>query len=186
LTSILFYTLIVRDIQESINMLFWLAYFPRSDEWQELRYSLTEPRKIVSGMLLWYKYLCVIFIVVPKMVIISYLAKDGGKWLMRAQSNQDLILNCVALFFITELDEIINKNLVPSAITSIVEEMPDIDWPKGDVMTVCMKLFSMLCGTILPIGIIGGITALSYGANCRWDHANFNSTFSLNVTTLIP
>jgi len=186
LTSVLFYTLIVRDLQESVNMLFWLYYFPPSDDWKELRYTKTEPKEIASGMRRWYKFYCAIFIVTPKIVIIAYLGKDGGKWLMSAQSNQDLILNCVALFFITELDEIINHNLVPRPVATVVEEMPDIRWPPKEdendysLLQVC----SLGCGTIMSVVVIMSITIIGYTENCGWDHPFTNGAL-FNVSDLV-
>jgi len=178
-TSLLFFTFIVRDITESINIVFWLYHYPSEEEWTTMK-KRGDKDLVICGMKLRFKIFSLCFIVIPKIVIICFLGRDGGRWLMHAQSNQDLILNCVALFFITDLDEIINKNLVSTFLTSIVEDMPDIETSSSGGNC------SLYCGSIGSIIIITSMSTVAYTMNCGWDYAyaNSNTTQSLNVSSL--
>lgn len=60
-------------------------------------------------------------ILLPKVVIAVVLWWLGSSWLVSTTSFQDLLLNAVALAFVTELDELIYKVLVPEDIKATVQ-----------------------------------------------------------------
>merc|ERR1712217_450931 len=60
-------------------------------------------------------------ILVPKVVIAIYLWWLGARWLVATTSFQELLLNAVALAFITELDELIYLAMVPEDIQMLVQ-----------------------------------------------------------------
>lgn len=60
-------------------------------------------------------------ILLPKVVIASVLWWLGSSWLVATTSFQDLLLNAVALAFVTELDELIYQVLVPEDIKATVQ-----------------------------------------------------------------
>lgn len=57
----------------------------------------------------------------PEVVIAVVLWWLGSSWLVSTTSFQDLLLNAVALAFVTELDELIYKVLVPEDIKATVQ-----------------------------------------------------------------
>jgi len=67
----------------------------------------------------------------------------GTSWLMHSSSNQELIINSVAIFFITHIDEMIYKSFIPSPISRAIEEIPPLHWPVDDngLCVVCSTLF---------------------------------------------
>jgi len=60
-------------------------------------------------------------ILIPKIVIACLLWWLGARWLVATTSFQDLLLNAVALAFITELDELIYMSLMPGDIQAMVQ-----------------------------------------------------------------
>jgi hypothetical protein len=67
------------------------------------------------------KGLVVGFVLVPKVLIAIYLWWLGARWLTATTCFQDLMLNAVALAFITELDELIYMVIVPEDIKALVQ-----------------------------------------------------------------
>merc|ERR1719401_2608255 len=67
------------------------------------------------------KAFAIAMIFVPKIIIAVYLWLLGARWLIATTSFQDLLLNAVALAFITELDELVYQALVPDDIHVLVQ-----------------------------------------------------------------
>merc|ERR1712217_588658 len=60
-------------------------------------------------------------ILVPKVAIATCLWWLGARWLVATTSFQELLLNAVALAFITELDELIYTAMVPEDIQVLIQ-----------------------------------------------------------------
>jgi len=151
LCSLLFYMLILGDFKQSLRLLVWLFKVTKRE--------------------LQIRIVGILFVIVPKFTVCVLLGWYGGSWLMHAKSDQDLILNCVALFFITEIDEMIQKYLGarflddPKIIDNFKKEK-DVKWPNH------LDGFSNVVGPILSIGLFAGTTAVSHHFNCGFDTTN--------------
>lgn len=122
---IAFSTYNVGEIFETFSMFFWIYSQPTSTEHVELTFSSDDDdREITSGMTMAYKLWCYFAIILPKLAIGIMVAYFGNTFLLVSDSNQDVILNSMALGFITQNDEIIFDVLVPKNLKAITENMP--------------------------------------------------------------
>merc|ERR1712070_780939 len=62
---------------------------------------------LIVCMTMRVKILLFVFIFVPKIVIAIFLSCVGSVWLMASENVSDLILNSLALSFVTNVDELI-------------------------------------------------------------------------------
>jgi len=151
LCSLLFYMLILGDFKQTLRLLVWMFKVTKRE--------------------LQIRIVGILFVVIPKFTLCILLGWYGGTWLMHAKSDQDLILNCVALFFITEIDEMIQKYLGarflddPKIINNFKKDK-DVNWPEH------LDGFVNIVGPVLSIGLFAGTTAVSHYFNCTSDMMN--------------
>jgi len=74
-----------------------------------------EPEKmnLVLNLTVWMRAILYLILIIPKLVIAVGLLLVGTIWLAATDSFENLVLNSVALSFITNIDEIIFAGLVP-------------------------------------------------------------------------
>jgi hypothetical protein len=116
----------------------------------------------VSGMTASYKMWCYIVLVLPKLVIGVLIAYFGNTFLLVSDSNQDVILNSMALGFVTQNDEIIFDVLVPKNLKEVSENMPCIR------ITQNMKLWGLYRPYFISV-VIFIFVAYSYADVCLDD-----------------
>jgi len=122
---IAFSTYNVGEIFETIAMFVWIHGQPTCSEHEELTFSSDDDdREVTSGMTASYKMWCYISLLLPKLAIGILTAYLGNTFLLVSDSNQDVILNSMALGFITQNDEIIFDVLVPKNLKAVSENMP--------------------------------------------------------------
>merc|ERR1712032_1569854 len=107
---------------ETYSVFQWLQRVPDHDaEWRYLQIDDTEfiwhdfrghevwvkHRKCVSGMPRWFRVVCYVFVVVPKLLIEVAVLYCGSGYVALSPDNETVILNCVALAFIAQIDEAI-------------------------------------------------------------------------------
>jgi len=76
-----------------------------------------------------------LIIVVPKFIISSYLLWLGCNWLSAAKSFESLVMNCVAMAFIVETDEMLFNAVLPKSFREEVEALDFLirEPPKDDI-----------------------------------------------------
>jgi len=112
------------DLSESLQYLqVWCrAQPPTNSHLTELQHNERDDTFLIRGVSTKTKSLVIGFILVPKVSIALYLWWLGARWLMSTTCFQDVLLNAVALAFITELDELIYKVVVPEDIQALVQQ----------------------------------------------------------------
>jgi hypothetical protein len=123
---IAFSTYCAGEIFETFSLLHWIHAFPTSEFHEPLKFSSddSESKQILSGMTQTYKLWLYISIILPKFIIGVALPVCGNTFLLTSDTNQDVILNAMALGFITQQDEIMYNVLVPQNICDILEGLP--------------------------------------------------------------
>ena len=116
-------------------------------------------KKIVSGMTLWFKFVCYVVIVLPKLVIGVLLAFYGSGFLLVSDGNESLILNTVGLTFITQIDELIYFSMVPGNVKKCIDDLPTTD------ITYAHKMVG-LAKPYFVSAVIAAITFASYHVSC--------------------
>ena len=95
----------VGEITETVGMFFWLHNQPTAEEHLQLQFSDdSDDKTIVSGFTFSYKIFAYTFLLLPKLIIGLLISYYGNTFLLCSDSNQDIILNSMALKFDTEND----------------------------------------------------------------------------------
>lgn len=116
----------VGEIFETLDIAAWIYNFKTVDSHQPLTFADADDagRQIVSGMTAWFKSICYLVIVLPKLIVGVLLAFYGSGFLLVSDDNESLILNTVALTFITQIDDLIYESMVPSNIKQCIDDLP--------------------------------------------------------------
>ena len=145
----------VGEITETIGMFVWLHHQPTASEHLQLEFSDDSDEKIiVSGFTLSYKIFSYMFLLLPKLVIGLLISYYGNTFLLCSDSNQDIILNSMALKFVTENDEIVFETLVANNLKQLCSNLPALTISHN---TKLLGLFRPFFVSI-TIAIIFGIT----------------------------
>lgn len=127
LCVIAFSTYNMGEIFETFAMFHWIYHQPTVASHEVLTFSSNEDDKeIVSGMTASYKLWCYVCLVLPKLVIGLLITWYGNTFLLVSDSNQDVILNSMALGFITQNDEIIFEAMVPQSLKEVTSALPPV------------------------------------------------------------
>merc|ERR1712113_1337589 len=115
------------------------------------------------------KFFVLVFVLLPKLVIGCLLWWLGARWLAATPDFQDLVLNAIALEFVTDLDELMYEVALPKGVMGLVdlykvarphdERIPeDMDSEKLSEVNqklLCQRMVHMLgsiaCVTVLPL-----------------------------------
>merc|ERR1712137_686248 len=115
-----FIVLLLTDLKETLNVVRWLQRVPGQEEvWRHLQIDQSEfiwhdfrgqtvwvkHSKCVSGMPNWFRTVCYTCVVVPKLMIELAILYYGSGFVASSFDDQSVILNCLALVFVTQIDE---------------------------------------------------------------------------------
>lgn len=96
---------IIKDLAETGNMRKWI--------WQAtyVKYLKCEGTPSQYDEMIWKQpeKSFGAFIILCKFLIALYLLFVGNRFILKSENNKDLVLNCVAMAFILQIDEIIHK-----------------------------------------------------------------------------
>jgi hypothetical protein len=124
--------LLFNEICETVNMAAWLYRAPTSTVTEPLQVSRGSPSSkaidLVSGLSVPYKLWCCLIAIIPKLILAFTLWYFGGAFILRAENDTELILNCVAVTFINEIDDLMYTVLIPADIDRVLDDLPDIEW----------------------------------------------------------
>lgn len=67
-----------------------------------------------------------VFVMIPRFFVISALLYVGCKWISQTHLFEDIIINCVALMFVLNLDELLYVVILPAAVRKTVEGLEPI------------------------------------------------------------
>jgi len=75
----------------------------------------------VAGMSAGWKLVNLIFILIPKCLLVYFTAHSGVNFLMETAGIDDIIVNSVALGFLLTMDELIARNLMSAAANELLD-----------------------------------------------------------------
>ena len=115
------------EIFETLALCHWIYSQRTAESHMPISFSSDEDDKeIVSGLTASYKVFLYLFIIIPKFAIGVLLVFYGNTFLLTSDSNQDIILNSMALTFITQNDEVIFDSLVSENLKTVCGELPPV------------------------------------------------------------
>jgi len=155
----------IRDLAQTVKMFCFIYVFPTSQKFEYLRF--TEEDEIVSfgsGMTRCRKTSVFLFVLIPKFALAASLLVYGTGFVVVCESDQDLILNALALGFIFDIDEIFYEYLLTSQQQQVVESLP-----RASLKMNSFLHYSKAFGMIMKAIILFGISRFAYGKFCIAD-----------------
>eukprot|EP01083_Nonionella_stella_P289140 984028_1 len=152
LSIFLFCVKTTADIFESLKLVLYLYDFPQAnDRFEILKVQIHADgsSKMSFGMQRHLKLLLFLLVLAPKLAIAMCLFVFGSYFLITAEQEADLILNAVALAFVTEADELLYQAFVSNSVQKVIEDLPGIDVKDHRTDTnivhniVCKLVFSL-------------------------------------------
>ena len=155
---IVFFVQVLSDFSEALTMLGWLYYIKTADKLETLKYEVNGDGEVAfkHGMPRWYKIVWVIPIVLAKITLMGMLTVYGSVFIAQSESNLDVILNCVALCFVFELDDYTYKFFTSQVTKTVIDEMPDIVQRRNDCLVIC----DVFCGPCCIVLFVVSLTLL--------------------------
>lgn len=115
-------------VVEGFSLLSYIAYSKRNHGPPEFTVKVKESDDDTAfehiGMTLGQKIMAIILVPIPMTVFALLVGFWGSRFLLVSESNLDMILNMVALMFVTEIGKGIWQSLVPSAFKKIRDTYP--------------------------------------------------------------
>eukprot|EP00928_Gymnodinium_smaydae_P052624 TRINITY_DN3664_c0_g1_i1.p1 TRINITY_DN3664_c0_g1~~TRINITY_DN3664_c0_g1_i1.p1 ORF type:complete len:375 (+),score=73.94 TRINITY_DN3664_c0_g1_i1:150-1274(+) len=113
------------EFRTSQRLLFNIYYdIPPVNHANEMVEHNKEEKKVyVKGLTRSCRWLLIIIVCVPKFVICITLLGLGCSWLSATTSFQDLVMNTVAMEFVTRIDEMLYTTLLPASMQNAVAEI---------------------------------------------------------------
>jgi hypothetical protein len=95
-----------------------------------------------GGMSRQRKYVIVLIVLVPRLILAVVLLVIGGVFLQSANSNTDLFMNSLAANFVIEIDEMIFQFLTPDFNRRLIAEIPPFEkaWEDSHSNRLCLCL----------------------------------------------
>jgi len=169
----------IADVYQSMWMLMWLFYLPNSKDCgvQRLRTGPDQEDKdlveVKNGLPCWLKIFNTQLVLIPKLSVAAFLLCYGSGFLLAARTNEDVILNSLALVFVIELDEYMYGYGLPLNIKNYCEAVPPVI-PNTDVIerySYINGLFGMTWNFLL----LATATYALYRTYCRWPEGDYIS-----------
>lgn len=140
LCCFIFIVSVMNDLIQTLDMLRLLYHIPTANEdWFEANddtdadtdvLDLDNVKVKVAGMPLHWKFLNVVLVLCPKLLIWRMIAQSGIMFLMETSSIEDVIINSVGMGFLLHIDEMMYEVLMPDdskALLQKIEGIPAFD-----------------------------------------------------------
>jgi len=131
----LFVCTVIKDMEETIDItdIAW-NLIPTTEQSRTLLYVEDDDEFDLTdgGFSWWHKMGITAFIIVPKFIISVVVLAYGSLFLASSVSNQDVLLNVLALVFIMEIDEMIFTFFAPRRLIAAMEALPEFQYDGDD------------------------------------------------------
>ena len=118
------------EIFECIEMLIWTWNVKTEESHQPLQLEDRDGSKeLASGLTILQKLLFVLLGVTTKLGISIYLFVVGAEFVVMSETHSDLILNCLAMLFVVEIDDMIYQGFTPSFLKEVIQDLPPLRVP---------------------------------------------------------
>jgi hypothetical protein len=131
-------------------------------------------RCLITSLTITMKAALIGFVALPRLVIALYLLVLGCRWLSASANFGDMVLNALALVFVTDIDEILYDSILPAALK---KQIADTNWffiedekDKTEVerdewqmyrvtatwlslVAVFLLVYGIVCQSVLPFGV---------------------------------
>lgn len=114
---------------ECFEMLLWTVYVKTEDRHQALQVQIREDgsKMQVSGLTICQKMVFLVLVIGTKTAIAVYLSAVGAQFVLLSETHADLILNCLAMVFVIEIDDVIYHGFTPAFCKEIISDLPALE-----------------------------------------------------------
>ena len=133
---------IISDLHETLLMLDWLWYIKEVPRICELRVMRDSPNVMADdvGLTRTHKVLSTVFVLLPKFVFAIVLWTIGTAFITSAPENSQMIIDMLALSFVTEIDEIIFSAFTTQKVVDALEALPEVMLSQHHLVKVAPEL----------------------------------------------
>jgi hypothetical protein len=132
---------VVADLKEAFVMRSWLSQIPSGPKTEPLKLQKLKAHGSDLTGVVWARYFVVrtvsslapctrvlfyLLVVLPKAAISIAMQYTGNRFLMQAETIEDLVLNAVAIVFILDIDNIIYKTFIIDALKLTTGGVPPL------------------------------------------------------------
>ena len=114
---------------ECFEMILWAWYVKTEVSHQALQLQVQPDgsKQQISGLTVLQKIVFVGGVVGIKLAIAVYLFAVGAQFVLLSETHADLILNCLAMVFVVEIDDVIYHGFTPSFCKEVIKDLPPIE-----------------------------------------------------------
>ena len=137
------------EFGETLSMLIWIW----GNAVVDIRVKqMDEP----NPLLLCHKVLAVLLLLVPKLIVACVLTFVGTYFVFLSESNTDLILNCLAMTFVVELDELAYSTISSEFSKKEVQNVRPLVLHSSE-LAFCDAIVSPILRALLWAAVVWGI-----------------------------
>ena len=107
---------------------------------KEIGINGVERLGLATGLTKLQKIAFCILVLLPKFILAGCLFFAGGKYVVGSETNEDLILNCVAMLFVIDIDELLYKAFTPAFCRQVIAQLPPTE-STSEVSGMCGLVF---------------------------------------------
>merc|ERR1719265_1150519 len=191
----LVWTVVAKDMCETVTLGKWMWQFPMYDAEKDgprlkdkdigflyihlEKFDLAIPTTGATR----FQQVSVVVLVLIKFCLGCALMKIAAAYVAHAPSNEDLLLNSVAMLFVLDVDELLYAVITPAFVRKMMEQMPGlVSHPKmwnDDLDRTLRELFS-LWRMLFPWWSSAAVTAALHWSWCR----AANPSIAVNVVVI--
>ena len=162
----LFTAFMYDELVETVEMMQWHIAIPTETTHKALRIKIhkTDTAKkpaLSNGFTIAHKISNFVFICIPKGLMGLFFLVIGGMYISVSGSNETIIMNTLALYFVLEIDEFIFMGFVSPKLKSSMESLPPASIPHevgcSPRFTSCVVHFGSLLKLLLFVVVGNGI-----------------------------
>jgi len=151
------------DILETVDAIQWLYWVPTTPRQREITIATdTEGNaRWASGLTYCYKWACVFFVYIPKLVIAGFLIALGSEYILKSKDSEEMLLVMVAMTFIISVDEVFYACFTPTEVKAVISELPPVYVPCSQrrmvITYVIRPLVTFVVIVLLVILMMGAV-----------------------------
>ena len=152
---IVFFIQVLTDLFEALTMMGWIYHIKTSKKLESLKYEVNGDGEVAfkHGVPRWYKLFWAVPIVLAKIALMGMVTLYGSVFIAQSETNLDVILNCVALCFVFELDDYAYQFFTSQVTKTVIDDMPDIVQTRNQGLQICDVFCGPCCIVIFIVAM---------------------------------
>jgi hypothetical protein len=148
----IFIAFVSQDMSETYKMFLWVVNMKTSRQHEEIKVAVSSSGEttLVSGLTLYMKIFNIVVIVLPKLVIGILILVIGCPFLAKSETDEDLLLNTLAAYFIVEIDEYMYTIFDNYFIKNALDQVPPVLVTPNMLCVIC----KVLGGNLVQMAVV--------------------------------